>query len=61
MATTILSALYLRASTDEQTESIDAQRMLLERYAQDNGLKIATEYEDFGRSGDSFQQRLGLQ
>ena len=28
--------LYLRASSEEQTESIDAQRDLLERYAADH-------------------------
>ena len=61
MAKTILIALYLRASTDEQTESIPAQLMLLKRYAADNNLTIVAVYEDRGKSGDSFQKRAGLQ
>jgi DNA invertase Pin-like site-specific DNA recombinase len=54
-------ALYLRASTDEQTESIPAQLMLLRRYAADHNLQIVAIYEDQGKTGDSFQKRLGLQ
>ena len=61
MASTILVALYLRASTDEQTESIPAQLMLLERYAKDHNMKIVAIYQDQGKSGDSFQCRDGLQ
>jgi len=54
-------ALYLRASSNEQTESLGAQRMLLERYASDNELKIVGEYSDFAKSGDSCNGRDGLQ
>jgi len=54
-------ALYLRASSNDQTESIDAQRMFLERYAADHDLEIVTEYEDFAKSGDSCNARNGLQ
>ena len=54
-------ALYLRASSDDQTESLGAQRMLLVRYAADNNLKIVGEYEDFAKSGDSCNGRDGLQ
>jgi DNA invertase Pin-like site-specific DNA recombinase len=56
-----VTALYLRASTRDQTESIDAQRMLLERYAADHKLQIGPQYEDFAISGDSFNGRPGLQ
>jgi len=61
MASPILVALYLRASTDEQTESIPAQLMLLERYAADHNMRIVATYQDRGKSGDSFQKRDGLQ
>ena len=61
MAATILTALYLRASSREQTESIESQRMLLERYAKDHGLEIGPQYEDFAISGDSCNGRPGLQ
>jgi len=54
-------ALYLRASSDDQTESLGAQRMLLVRYAADNNLEIVGEYEDFAKSGDSCNGRDGLQ
>jgi site-specific DNA recombinase len=61
MSKPILVALYLRASTDEQTESIPAQLMLLERYAKDHNMKIAVTHQDRGKSGDSFNKRVGLQ
>ena len=47
MATTILVALYLRASTDEQTESIPAQLMLLNRYAKDDVIIQVPAVESF--------------
>ncbi len=53
--------LYLRASSDDQTESIPAQRMMLERYASDHGLEIVGEYSDFAISGDSCRSRPDLQ
>ena len=43
----IPTGIYLRASSPDQTESIDAQRMLLERYAADHGLHIVIEHSDF--------------
>ena len=61
MATSILTALYLRASSKDQTESIPAQRDLLTRYAADHGLEIGPEYQDFAISGDSCSGRPGLQ
>ena len=53
--------LYLRASSEEQTESIDAQRDLLERYAADHNWEIVPEYLEPATSGDSFNRRPVLQ
>jgi DNA invertase Pin-like site-specific DNA recombinase len=55
-----VTALYLRASSRDQTESIPAQRQLLERYAADHRLQIGPSYEDFAISGDSCNGRLWL-
>ena len=55
-------AVYLRASTKEQTESIPAQRHA--RWSgtlADHGLEIVGEYIDFGISGDSCSIRPEFQ
>ncbi len=54
------AVLYLRCSTDEQTESIDGQRSHLEKFAKKHGYKIVGEYKDDGISGDEWDRRLGI-
>ena len=40
----IIAVAYYRMSTDEQKESIAAQRLLVEQYAADHGFRLVGEY-----------------
>ena len=56
------TATYLRVSTNDQ--DLEAQRQLLDRFGgdcRDPQLNLVVEYFDFGKSGDSFNSRPGLQ
>ena len=52
------TALYYRLSRDDDNEgesnSIATQRMMLRRYAEQNGLRVVDEYIDDGYSGTNF-------
>ena len=51
--------IYTRVSTAVQVEgfSLDAQRDRLIKYAKDNGLAVAGEYSDEGKSGKNVEGR----
>jgi site-specific DNA recombinase len=52
---------YIRASTDEQHLSVEAQRAELARWCQVRRVTLATIYEDVGRSGGApLEKRPGL-
>ena len=56
------TATYLRVSTNDQ--DLEAQRQLLDRFGgdcRDPQLNLVAKYFDFGKSGDSFNSRPGLQ
>ena len=59
-----ITALYMRLSNDDATagesDSISHQRMILTKYAQDNGFRNINEFVDDGHSGGNFQ-RPGFQ
>lgn len=54
------TALYLRLSRDDEgvgeSNSISTQRMMLRRYADQNGLIVIDEYIDDGYSGTNFNR-----
>ena len=54
------AALYLRLSRDDggdaESNSIQTQRMMLQRYARENGFARCSEYIDDGWSGTSFER-----
>ena len=54
------AALYLRLSRDDEnageSNSIATQRMILRRYAEQNGLIVIDEYIDDGYSGTNFDR-----
>ena len=54
------TALYLRLSRDDEnageSNSISTQRMMLRRYAEQNGLFVVDEYIDDGYSGTNFDR-----
>jgi len=54
------AALYLRLSRDDggdaESNSIQTQRMMLQRYARENGFEHCSEYVDDGWSGISFER-----
>lgn len=54
-------ASYMRMSTDQQKYSIQNQRRTISRYADANGLILAHDYVDEGRSGLTLEHRKGLQ
>ena len=54
------AVLYLRMSTDQQEQSISAQRDELHRYAKRQGYVIIDEYIDKAISGDNTQKRAGF-
>ncbi len=54
------AVLYLRMSSEEQTESIEGQRDELTRYALAKGYKVLREYLDKAISGDNTENRLGF-
>ena len=58
--TTYNTALYLRLSKDDELQgesnSISTQRMMLHKYAEQNGYKIVDEYVDDGYSGTNFDR-----
>jgi len=58
------AALYLRLSRDDggdsESNSIQTQRMMLQKYAKDHGFPIFSEYVDDGVSGTTFE-RIGFQ
>ena len=51
--------IYIRVSTEMQTEgfSLDAQRSVLKRYAEREGMIVKMIYEDAGKSGKSIEGR----
>lgn len=54
------AVLYLRMSSDQQTESIPQQRQALIEYASRQGYKIVGEFSDAGISGDATERRTGF-
>ncbi len=54
------TALYMRLSRDDEnygdSVSIETQRTILRKYAQDNGLHVVGEYVDDGWSGTNFER-----
>lgn len=54
------TALYLRLSRDDEnageSNSITTQRMILRRYAEQNGLRVIDEYVDDGWSGSNLAE-----
>ena len=54
------TALYMRLSRDDETYgdsvSIETQRMILQKYAEENGFTNCTEYIDDGYSGTNFER-----
>ena len=54
------TALYMRLSRDDETYgdsvSIETQRMILKKYADENGFTNCTEYVDDGYSGTNFER-----
>lgn len=54
------TALYLRLSRDDEnageSNSIGTQRLMLRRYAEQNGLFVVDEYIDDGYSGTNFDR-----
>lgn len=54
------TALYLRLSREDENDgesnSIATQRMMLHRYAEENGLCVIDEYVDDGYSGSNFDR-----
>ena len=54
------TALYMRLSRDDEnygdSVSIETQRTILRKYAQDNGLNVVGEYVDDGWSGTNFER-----
>jgi|HubBroStandDraft_1064217.scaffolds.fasta_scaffold01681_5 hypothetical protein len=59
-APTVLTAQYLRMSTDEQKLSLPYQAAAIRRYAQRHGFIVEKTYEDSGRSGLTLKRRKGL-
>lgn len=53
----IPSATYYRMSTDDQTDSIPAQKTAVKHLAKAGGYKIVAEYKDEGISGDDTEKR----
>lgn len=56
----IKAAQYCRMSTESQSYSIENQKIVLSRYAQEHGREIIRSYEDPGISGLSLRRRRGL-
>jgi DNA invertase Pin-like site-specific DNA recombinase len=56
----IPAAQYLRMSTDHQQYSLDNQRVLIQKFAADNGFVIVQTYADSSRTGVVLRQRDGL-
>ena len=54
------TALYMRLSRDDEnfgdSVSIETQRIVLQKFAQDNGLFVYDEYVDDGWSGTNFER-----
>ena len=55
------AAMYVRMSTDLQQYSIENQTAAMERYAVEHHIEIVKTYTDGGKSGLSFEGRVGLQ
>jgi DNA invertase Pin-like site-specific DNA recombinase len=55
-----MAALYLRLSRDDggdaESNSIQTQRMMLQRYCRENGIPVYAEYIDDGISGVTFER-----
>ena len=55
-----MAALYLRLSRDDggdsESNSIQTQRLILQKYAKDNRIAIFDEYIDDGVSGTTFER-----
>lgn len=55
-----MAAIYLRLSWDDggdsESNSIQTQRMMLQKYAKDHGFILHDEYVDDGWSGTNFQR-----
>ena len=54
------AAEYVRMSTEHQKYLIANQRDAIARYAAERGLSVVRTYEDYGRSGLTFEKRPGL-
>jgi len=57
----IPAAEYLRMSTEHQQYSFANQRKAIREYAQGNGFRVISSYEDAGKSGLAIRKRKGLQ
>ncbi|MCL2071941.1 MAG: recombinase family protein [Oscillospiraceae bacterium] len=55
-----MAALYLRLSRDDggdsESNSIQTQRLILQKFAKDNRLAVYSEYIDDGVSGTTFER-----
>jgi len=57
MVKTSTAVGYVRRSTDRQEQSIDDQKNILAKYAQDNGFRLDKFYVDDAISGTYTDQR----
>lgn len=60
-AAPIPAAQYLRMSTEHQLYSFVNQRKAIQDFAQRNGYRVVSSYEDAGKSGLALRHRQGLQ
>ncbi len=61
MSTMIPAVGYLRCSTDQQEESPEQQKIEILAYARTAGYDVIRWFEDFGKSGTTFDQRPEFQ
>ena len=54
------AAQYVRMSTDHQQYSTENQSAVIAQYAQKHGMEIVRDYADLGKSGLTFDRRVGL-
>ena len=60
-AQTILAAEYVRMSTEHQKYSTENQSEVIQRYADQRGIRIVRTYADHGKSGLRVDGRDALQ
>jgi DNA invertase Pin-like site-specific DNA recombinase len=55
------AAQYVRMSTDQQSLSIEVQKVAIREYAREHGIEIVRTFEDYGKSGLSLEGRPAMQ